>query len=225
MSMPPGSPPPGPPYEPPGGGAVPPGYNPPGQNQPPPGGGYNPPGSYEQPGGSTPPGGGYGAPGPYQPPGGPVPSGGYGQPSYGGYGATPGPLAEWSQRALGGLIDYVGPAVVIYILFFATRSLAIFFVLWLLTLGWSLYNAYLNGTTGQSVGKKVVGLKVVGEQTGQVIGAGTGIVRWLIGVAIGIIPCLGALFQLVNLLFPLWDAKKQTLHDKAVKSVVITVPK
>lgn len=228
MSMPPGSPPPGSPNEPPG--YNPPGYPPPGGTPPPPGGGYPPPGG----GGYQTPGDGFGQPGGYQPPGGGYqpPGGGFGQPSGygpggygGGYGTTPGPLAEWPQRALGGLIDYVGPAVVIYIIFFATRNFAIFFLLWLLTLGWSVYNAYLNGTTGQSIGKKVVGLKVVGEQTGQVIGAGMGIVRWLIGVAIGIIPCLGLIFQIVNLLFPLWDAKKQTLHDKAVKSVVITVPK
>lgn len=137
----------------------------------------------------------------------------------------PGPLAEWPQRALGGLIDYVGPVLVVVFLYAITRSLLLYFVLWLAVLGWSVYNAYLNGSTGQSVGKQVVGLKVVGEQTGQVIGAGMGIVRWLIGVAIGIIPCVGWAFQIVNLLFPLWDAKKQTLHDKAVKSVVITVPK
>ncbi|MEZ5232136.1 MAG: RDD family protein [Acidimicrobiales bacterium] len=219
MSMPPpgnSNEPPGytpPPSFPPPGGTTPPGFPPPGAP-----GGMTPPGGATPPGGGfSPPGGGYSAPGGYTPPQ------SYGSPM--GFGGTPGPLAEWPQRALGGLIDYVGPGIVIYILFFATRSLAIFFLLWLVLLGWSVYNAYLNGTTGQSIGKKVVGLKVVSEQTGQVLGAGMGIVRWLIGVAIGIIPCLGTIFQIVNLLFPLWDAKKQTLHDKAVKSVVITVPK
>ena len=51
------------------------------------------------------------------------------------------------------------------------------------------------------------------------------IVRWLIPAVIGFIPCIGFIFFIVDLLFPLWDAKKQTLHDKAVKSVVIVVPK
>lgn len=221
MSMPPPGP-PGP-NDPPG-GAVPPGYTPP-PGFPPPGGGFSPPGAgggFTPPpadGGYTPPGGGY------SPPGGggfQAPAGGFGA---GGFGGTPGPLAEWPQRALGGLIDYVGPGIVLTLVFFVTRSLALYFLLWLVSLAWGGYNAYLNGTTGQSIGKKVVGLKVLGEQTGQVIGAGMGIVRWLIPAIIGFIPCIGFIFFIVDLLFPLWDSKKQTLHDKAVKSVVVVVPK
>ena len=221
MSMPPpGSMPPGsnePPQGPPG-GAIPPGYSPPP-------GGYTPPGGG---GGFTPPGGGGG----YSPPGGGFtpPGGGGFQPAGGGFntggmGGAPGPLAEWPQRALGGLIDYVGPFIVAAGLFAVTQSWLLYMLLWLLSLGWGAYNGYLNGTTGQSIGKKMVGLKVVGEQTGQVIGAGMGLVRWAIPAVIGFIPCIGALFLLVDLLFPLWDPKKQTLHDKAVKSLVITVPK
>ena len=211
MSMPPpGSMPPGsnePPQGPPG-GAVPPGYTPPP-------GGYSPPGGG---GGFTPPGGGGG----YSPPGGGYTPAGGGF-NTGGMGGAPGPLAEWPQRALGGLIDYVGPSVLTVFFLVVVRSLALYLFLWLLSLGWGAYNAFLNGTTGQSIGKKVVGLKVVGEQTGQVIGAGMGIVRWLIPGVLGPMTC--GLFFLVDLLFPLWDPKKQTLHDKAVKSLVITVPK
>lgn len=213
MSMPPPGP-PGP--NDPQGGAVPPGYTPP-PGFTPPGGGFTPPGAG---GGFTPPaGGGYSPPrgGGFQ-----APAGGFGA---GGFGGTPGPLAEWPQRALGGLIDYVGPGIVLTLVFFVTRSLALYFLLWLVSLAWGGYNAYLNGTTGQSIGKKVVGLKVLGEQTGQVIGAGMGIVRWLIPAIIGFIPCIGFIFFIVDLLFPLWDSKKQTLHDKAVKSVVVVVPK
>lgn len=213
MSMPPpGSMPPGsnePPQGPPG-GAVPPGYSPPP-------GGYTPPGGG---GGFTPPGGGGG----YSPPGGGFTPAGGGF-NTGGMGGAPGPLAEWPQRALGGLIDYVGPFIVAAFLFAVTGRWMIYMLLWLLALGWGAYNGYLNGTTGQSIGKKMVGLKVVGEQTGQVIGASMGLVRWAIPAVIGFIPCIGALFLLVDLLFPLWDSKKQTLHDKAVKSLVITVPK
>jgi uncharacterized RDD family membrane protein YckC len=29
---------------------------------------------------------------------------------------------------------------------------------------------------------------------------------------------------LIDVLFPLWDPKRQTLHDKAVGSVVVKVP-
>lgn len=199
------------------GQGVPPGYSPPP-------GGYSPPGASTPPpsGGFTPPGGGVPAPGPgsFSPP----PGGGY-QPVGGGFGAPTGQLAEWPQRALGGLIDYVGPWVVAAVLFAATRSLGLYLLLWLLIIGWGAYNGWLNGSTGQSIGKKVVGLRVVGEQTGQVIGGGAGVARWAISAAMGIIPCVGWILSPVNLLFPLWDAKKQTLHDKVVKSLVVVVPK
>jgi uncharacterized RDD family membrane protein YckC len=220
-----GSSPPGPP-----GGANPPGYPPPGQpggyptpgppgGYPPPGqqGGYPPPG---QPGGGYPPPGqqgGYpppGQPGGYQPPGQFAPGpGGYQQ----GYGTTPGPLAEWPQRALGALIDFVGPYIVALFVMFAI-SYTLGLLLWLASLGWAFYNAYLGGQTGQSTGKKAIGLKVVSEQTGQVIGGGLGIVRFLAHI-------VDSLICYIGYLFPLWDAKKQTLADKIMKTVVITVPK
>jgi len=126
-------------------------------------------------------------------------------------------LAEWPQRAIGGLIDFVGPGIVVGILNTA-GSAALGLLLSLASLGWAIYNAYLNGTTGQSIGKKVVGLKVVGEQTGQPIGAGMGIAR-------GIAHIVDAIICYVGFLFPLWDSKKQTLADKIVKSVVVVVPK
>ncbi len=135
----------------------------------------------------------------------------------GGAGNLPGPLAEWPQRALGGLIDFVGPGIVVGILN-AAGSAALGALLSLASLGWAIYNAYLNGTTGQSIGKKVVGLKVVGEQTGQPIGAGMGIARWIAHI-VDVIICY------VGFLFPLWDSKKQTIADKIVKSVVVVVPK
>ena len=188
-AVPPGyTPPPG--FPPPGGDAPPPGYGPPGGGFTPPGapGGMTPPGATPPGGGYTPPGGGFSAPpSAYGAPG------GYSAP--GGFGGTPGPLAEWQQRALGGLIDYVGPSVLLFVIFLVTRSIALYFLLWLASLAWGGYNA------------------------------GMGIVRWLIPAVIGFIPCIGFIFFIVDLLFPLWDAKKQTLHDKAVKSVVIVVPK
>jgi uncharacterized RDD family membrane protein YckC len=116
-----------------------------------------------------------------------------------------------------GLIDFVAPYVVAGFVW-ATISAALGALLWLASLGWAIYNAYMNGQTGQSIGKKAIGLKVVSEQTGQVIGGGLGIVRWLAHIVDSVICYVGYLF-------PLWDAKKQTLADKIMKTVVITVPK
>jgi uncharacterized RDD family membrane protein YckC len=91
-------------------------------------------------------------------------------------------------------------------------------LVWLASLAWYLYAGYLNGTTGQSFGHQVAGVKVVSEQTGQVIGAGNGVVRTICHI-VDVVICY------IGFLFPLWDAKKQTLADKIMKTAVITVPK
>ena len=74
------------------------------------------------------------------------------------------------------------------------------------------------GRTGQSVGKKVVGLKLIGTTTGQPIGAMQAFLRELLSSLIN---------QLIYLsyLWMLWDDNKQTLADKVVNSTVIQVPK
>ena len=122
------------------------------------------------------------------------------------------PLAEWPQRAIGGLIDFIAPGIVTAIFF--QLSTALGFILWLASLGWAVYNAYLNGATGKSVGKQVVGLKVISETNGQLIGVGNGIVRWLAHFVDAIICYLG-------FLLPIIDPKKQTIADKIMKTVVI----
>jgi uncharacterized RDD family membrane protein YckC len=195
---PPGDVPPGG-YPPPGGLQPPPPYQPPGPS--------GPPGGYGQPG----PAGGYGQPGAYPPPaGGYQPPGSYPSPA-----GTAGALAEWPQRALGGLIDFVAPWLVVGVISQASDVLGFF--AWIASLVWFFYNAYLNGTTGQSIGKQTVGLKVVSAETGQTIGGGMGVVRAILHI-VDSIPCY------VGYLWPLWDGKKQTFADKIVKTVVIVVP-
>jgi len=197
----------------PPGGATPPGWGAPGDATPP---GATPPGAMPPgmpPPGATPPGG-FAPPPAYAPP-----PAGYGAPMgapMGGYAGAAGPVAEWPQRALGALIDYVAPAIVYVI---ASRILWVFAILvWLAWMGWAFYNAYLTGQTGQSIGKKIAGVKIVSEQTGLPIGGGMGIARYfahiLDGLACG-----------VGWLWPLWDAKKQTFADKVIKTVAVTVPK
>jgi len=125
-----------------------------------------------------------------------------------------GVLAEWPQRAIGGLIDFVAPTVLVVILgqvgstISALASVAV--------IGWYIYVGYLNGTTGQSLGHQVAGVKVVSEQTGELIGAGSGILRTICHI-------LDSLICYIGWLFPLWDAKKNTLADKIIKTSVINV--
>jgi len=81
--------------------------------------------------------------------------------------------------------------------------------------GISFYFTYMTGACGQSPGKKIMGIKVVSEETGQVIGGGLGIVR-------GLAHFVDAIIFYVGFLFPLWDAKRQTLADKIMKTVVLS---
>lgn len=156
----------------------------------------------------------------FPPPGGPPPGG---QPP-----GTPGPLAEWQDRLVSGLIDYVGPMFLAGFLGFfidvAVDTRGAFFspfqfLFAVAAVGWGIYNGYLAGETGQSYGMKQSGLRLVGEQTGQPIGGSQGAVRNLLFIANLI--CCGGIVLLVDALFPLWDPKKQTLRDKIGKSVVI----
>ena len=80
-------------------------------------------------------------------------------------------------------------------------------------------NVFKQGNTGWSLGKGMMGIKVVGLSTGQPIGTGSGFVRWLMHTFID-----GAICYL-GFLWPLWDAQKQTWGDKVVQSIVIQAPK
>jgi uncharacterized RDD family membrane protein YckC len=224
-----------PPYQPPPGESPPPppGY---GQQPPPPPPGYGqpsppPPPGYGQP--SPPPG--YGQQPPPPPPnyGSPPPNYGsppaYGQPGPAGYGSTPvpGSLAEWPQRALGAIIDWAFAVVIVIVavivgaIFGAISSaLGLLFslVFYIVAFGYLMLQMVKQGNTGQTIGKKIVGLKVISEATGQPIGPGMSIARYFAHIVDSVICYIGWLF-------PLWDAKKQTIADKLLGTVVITVPK
>ena len=85
-------------------------------------------------------------------------------------------------------------------------------------LGIQIWNrAFKQGRTGQSVGKKVMGIKLVDERTGQPIGAGMAFVRDLAHTLDG--------FFYLGYLWPLWDDKRQTFADKILSTVVVETPK
>ena len=130
-----------------------------------------------------------------------------------------GPLANWGPRALGILIDIL-IILVADIVFIVLAAIVhpLVFLLWIVgLLGW-LFMAWQVGETGQSPGMRVVGLKCVQNQTGQVLGFGMGVVRGLANVINSIICYIGWLF-------PLWDDQRQTVADKIMSTYVVTVPK
>ena len=152
-------------------------------------------------------------------------SGTYGQqPTYSGelYGpVSPGgaPYASWGKRALGGLIDYIAPGMVIGVIVgilggFASEDVQ-GVISSVLGLGWFVYNmVYLGGTTGQSWGRKVAGVRLVSEATGRPIGMAMAFVRQLAHI-------IDSLICYIGWLFPLWDAKRQTIADKIMSTIVI----
>ena len=128
-----------------------------------------------------------------------------GQPS------LPSPLADWGTRALGWLIDWV-PAALLSAIFY---RVALFNVLaGLASIAYWGYIGHLEGVTGQTPGKAMMGTRLVGVN-GQLIGSGSGIGRKFAHIVDGLICGLG-------FLLPLVDAKRQTIADKLLDTYVVT---
>ncbi|MFK5646133.1 RDD family protein [Ornithinimicrobium sp. LYQ121] len=90
-----------------------------------------------------------------------------------------------------------------------------------------VYEIVMVTVFGGTVGKLITGLQVrLRDQPGKV-SWGTSAVRGLIyqgpGIVSGVSTALSflSLFSLVNVLWPLWDGKKQAIHDKAAKTNVV----
>lgn len=87
-------------------------------------------------------------------------------------------------------------------------------LLYVAAIGLSVYNHYfLAGRTGQSFGKRVMKIWVVGQTTGRPIGAFNAFLRNLLHIVDG--------FGYVGYLWPLWDDERQTLGDKLAQTIVV----
>jgi len=153
--------------------------------------------------------------------------GGYGQQQYGqpGFGMPPamrGQLAPWGSRVGSFLIDgLIGAAI--YIVLFVLGAIIGGAVGGLLVVlgfiggfAFQIWNWVQQGKTGQTIGKKQLGTRLVRESDGQVVGAGLSVGRGFLHIVDGIPLYLGYLW-------PLWDEKKQTFADKIVQTLVIKV--
>ena len=153
------------------------------------------------------------------------------------------PLAGWWQRVGAALLDSLIVAIPLGILLavinaaFGSRSTVVIggvshtvrsvqgpgqgVLIVAMALVAGAYMAYFNGTgDGQTPGNRAPGIAVRDVETGAVIGIGRSVIRWLVRAvlyACFVIP------GLVNDLFPLWDRRRQTLADKAARSVVIRI--
>lgn len=144
--------------------------------------------------------------------------------------------APWIRRVGAFLIDFL-PGLVGTIIFYVGYGIALFDglssgnptldlgagaipmivggALLLLGAAWNIYNRWIvGGRTGQSLGKRVLGLRLIGDETGAPLGPVNAFVRDLVHVIDG--------FAYVGYLWPLWDERKQTFSDKIMKSVVVS---
>lgn len=83
---------------------------------------------------------------------------------------------------------------------------------------WFLYHAW-EGASGKTLGKLMVGTRLVDEATLEPIGAWKGVGRGIVEGLLGGLTC--GLGSFVDYLWPLWDDDNQTLHDMAVSAVVL----
>jgi uncharacterized RDD family membrane protein YckC len=170
---------------------------------------------------------------------------GYGQPPYGqqGYGATAG-YANWFKRVGAYLIDQIATSIaglplwIGYGMLVASTetttnadgtvsttmddpsgtSLVLILLGVITSLAFFVWNSCIRqGRTGYSIGKSALGIKLVGERTGQPIGAGLSFVRQLAHI-VDSLPCN------LGYLWPLWDRKRQTFADKIMNTVVLDPP-
>jgi uncharacterized RDD family membrane protein YckC len=94
-----------------------------------------------------------------------------------------------------------------------------------------LYNGLLDGgAAGQTIGKRALRIRVVDDATGGLLGPQRGLTRALLPLAFGVASILGdqtfafaALASTLDGLWPLWDRRRQTWHDKSAGSVVVRV--
>jgi len=146
--------------------------------------------------------------------------------------------ATWGNRAIGFIIDSLLVGGLMAVLYFVLAGLmtgvaglaghhvaggmcCMFLVLFpLATLLVGLYNGvYLVAQRGYSIGQGVVKVKVV-DASGNLLAQGTAFIRLLVRAGMGMVPFL----PVIDLLWPLWDTRGQTLHDKAVNCYVVNNP-
>jgi uncharacterized RDD family membrane protein YckC len=204
--------------------------------QPPSGEGQGPQGSpygspYGGPGGQPPPHGGQ------EPP--PYGGGGpYGGDPYGGYPADPlagmPPLADSGKRTLARIIDMIMVAVVVWLLTWAfgvneyemdgdrievAKSLAQSVVAAVLYIA---YDTVLIARTGQTLGKKWLGMRVANLDNGSTPSVQTSLVRALV-LWVPFAFCCACLWTVICGGWSFFDKPyKQGLHDKAAKTVVVS---
>jgi uncharacterized RDD family membrane protein YckC len=75
------------------------------------------------------------------------------------------------------------------------------------------------GVIGQSWGKGIMHIRLVRVADGVPPGGGIGLARYFLRQLLG--NATGGIYTVVDLLWPLWDDRRQTLDDKIVSTLVV----
>jgi uncharacterized RDD family membrane protein YckC len=131
-------------------------------------------------------------------------------------------LATYGQRVGGFLIDIGIPGgllAIVLIAALATRDVVVIGIVYpgavLAGLAFLLWNSgYRQGRTGQSLGKRVLGTRLVRAGSEEPVGFGRAFGRQIAHV-------LDAIPLGLGYLWPLWDEQRQTFADKVCSTLVV----
>ena len=124
-----------------------------------------------------------------------------------------GPRASFGRRLVAFIIDSVIVAIP-YIVLFEILGKVGYALGVAIAIGYFVY--FEGGPTGQTWGKRALGIRVYDFREGGPIGYGRGFIRY-IGKILAAIPCYLGYFWM------LWDREKQAWQDKIATTVVVPV--
>lgn len=130
--------------------------------------------------------------------------------------------AGWWLRAVAWLIDSIVVGVVVIVLNWSLGLDPLGTTATVVSFGaFVAYSALLDGgPNGQTLGRRLVGIQVRKASTGGSLGPGPAAVRASVEQICYFFFLIPAI---LDNLWPLWDKRKQTWHDKVADSVVVRV--
>jgi uncharacterized RDD family membrane protein YckC len=135
-------------------------------------------------------------------------------PSYDAPGSSGGSeRASFGQRLVAVIIDGIIVGIPFYVLFLVAKGAGYALGL-VLSVAYTVY--FEGGESGQTIGKKVMNIRVSDAHSGGAIGYSKAFIRW-VGKIVSGIPCY------LGYLWMLWDKDKQTWHDKIASTYVTKV--
>ena len=124
-----------------------------------------------------------------------------------------GPRASFGQRLGAYLIDVILIAIAVGILTAVLKTTGYFVGI---AIGLAYFVYFEGSPSGQTIGKRVLDIRVIDYATGGSLGYGKAFLRWIGRIVSGAICLLGYLWMI-------WDKEKQTWHDKIAGTVVVPV--